>query len=316
MSTQPINRRKWLKQSAILAGSLPFAGSLFSSELKVTAKQPPFYSCISDREFGQQAPPDLKARLFANENPFGPSDKAKQAILAAIDSSYQYPMQHLKLLAEKIADYEGLQPENILISAGSSPLLYAAALLYGKPGSNIISGETTYEYLPAKASYFSAKWVKIPLTKEYSLDLDAMEKAVDSNTSLVYICNPNNPTATVVDAEKLKGFCERVSKKVTVFVDEAYIDYLDNKQAITLINAVKKNQNVIVARTFSKLYGFAGLRVGYIVAKTEIITQLSNYTEGSFSISAPSIDAALAAYNDTEFLQAAFAKTVASKNFL
>lgn len=316
MSTQPINRRKWLKQSAILAGSLPFAGSLFSSELKITAKQPPFYSCISDREFGQQAPADLKARLFANENPFGPSDKAKQAIIAALDVSYQYPMQHLKLLGEKIAEYEGLQRENILISSGSSPLLYAAALLYGKPGSNIISGETTYEYLPSKASYFSAKWVKIPLTKEYSLDLDAMEKAVDSNTSLVYICNPNNPTATIVDAEKLKGFCERVSKKVTVFVDEAYIDYLDNKQAITLINAVKKNQNVIVARTFSKLYGFAGLRVGYIVAKAELIKEISNYTEGPFSISAPSVHAALAAYNDTEFLQTAFAKTVASKNFL
>ena len=318
MLTNPTNRRKWLKQTAMLAGGLPLAGSLFSNLASAASKpaMPEKHIFISDRQFAEWAPLNLKARLLANENPFGPSDKAKKAIIDAIDKSYQYPIAHLNELSNKIAEYEGVQKENVLISSGSSPLLHAAAILYSKPGSNIITGETTYEDLPSKASQLGAKWVKVPLTKSYSLDLDAMEKAVDANTTLIYICNPNNPTGTVVDADKLKAFCERVSKKVTIFVDEAYIDYLDNPKAVTLIDAVRKNQNVIVARTFSKLYGFAGLRVGYIVAKTELIKQVGNFSEGPFSISATSIQAALAAYNDKEFLQSAFAKTMASKNFL
>jgi histidinol-phosphate aminotransferase len=318
MSTNPTNRRKWLKQTAMLAGGLPLAGSLFSNLASAASKpaMPEKHIFISDRQFAELAPINLKARLLANENPFGPSDKAKKAIIDAIDKSYQYPIAYLNDLSNKIADYEGVQKENVLISSGSSPLLHAAAILYSKPGSNIITGETTYEDLPSKASQLGAKWVKVPLTKSYSLDLDAMEKAVDANTTLIYICNPNNPTGTVVDADKLKAFCERVSKNVTIFVDEAYIDYLDNPQAVTLIDAVRKNQNVIVARTFSKLYGFAGLRVGYIVAKTELIKKVGNFSEGAFSISATSIQAALAAYNDKEFLQSAFAKTMASKNFL
>jgi histidinol-phosphate aminotransferase len=302
----------------MLAGGLPLAGSLFSNLASAASKpaMPEKHIFISDRQFAEWAPINLKARLLANENPFGPSDKAKKAIIDAIDKSYQYPIAYLNDLSNKIADYEGVQKENVLISSGSSPLLHAAAILYSKPGSNIITGETTYEDLPSKASQLGAKWVKVPLTKSYSLDLDAMEKAVDANTTLIYICNPNNPTGTVVDADKLKAFCERVSKNVTIFVDEAYIDYLDNPQAVTLIDAVRKNQNVIVARTFSKLYGFAGLRVGYIVAKTELIKKVGNFSEGAFSISATSIQAALAAYNDKEFLQSAFAKTMASKNFL
>jgi len=318
MSTNPTNRRKWLKQTAMFAGGLPLAGSFFSTLASATTRpeMPEKHIFISDRQFAEWAPMNLKARLLANENPFGPSDKAKKAIIAAIDKSYQYPIAYLNDLSNKIAEYEGVKKENVLISSGSSPLLHAAAILYSKPGSNIITGETTYEDLPSKASQLGAKWVKVPLTKTYSLDLDAMEKAVDANTTLIYICNPNNPTGTVVDADKLKAFCERVSKKVTIFVDEAYIDYLDNPQAVTLIDAVRKNQNVIVARTFSKLYGFAGLRVGYIVAKTELIKQIGNFTEGPFSISATSIQAALAAYNDKEFLQSAFTKTMASKNFL
>jgi histidinol-phosphate aminotransferase len=318
MLTNPTNRRKWLKQTAMLAGGLPLAGSLFSNLASAASKpaMPEKHIFISDRQFAEWAPLNLKARLLANENPFGPSDKAKKAIIDAIDKSYQYPIAYLNDLSNKIADYEGVQKENVLISSGSSPLLHAAAILYSKPGSNIITGETTYEDLPSKASQLGAKWVKVPLTKSYSLDLDAMEKAVDANTTLIYICNPNNPTGTVVDADKLKAFCERVSKNVTIFVDEAYIDYLDNPQAVTLIDAVRKNQNVIVARTFSKLYGFAGLRVGYIVAKTELIKKVGNFSEGAFSISATSIQAALAAYNDKEFLQSAFAKTMASKNFL
>ncbi len=204
-----------------------------------------------------------------------------------------------------------------MLSAGSSALLLAAGSYFSqKPGSNIVTGDPSYDDLPSKATRLQTKWVKVPLTADYKLDLDAMEKAIDGNTSLVYICNPNNPTATVLDIEKLKSFCDRVSSRVTVFIDEAYIDYLPDPRAASMMGAIAAGKNIIVARTFSKLYGFAGLRVGYIVAQPDMIKKLSLYTEGPNSLSATSIQAALASYQDQEFLQAALQKTLASKNYL
>ena len=317
-----ISRRHLLKTGALLAGSLPFAASLLDkvqaspAGIRPAESFVPMSSAEIEREIAQNAPVTLKARLFANENPFGPSAKAKQAILEATPTSYQYPFMFLKDLSGKIIDHEGIREENILLASGSSPLLMAAAICFSKPGGNIVSGETTYEDLPSKAVKFNEKWVKVPMTADYKLDLDAMEKAIDDNTGLVYICNPNNPTATVVDTDKLKSFCERVSKRVTVFVDEAYIDYLADPAGTTLISGVKAGQNIIVARTFSKIYGLAGMRIGYIVAQPEMVKKLSIYTEGPMSISATSLQAAIASYQDKEFMQESLSKTVASRDYL
>jgi histidinol-phosphate aminotransferase len=316
-----ISRRTLLKRGALLAGALPFAGSLLNQLQASPVISNPAHRWSSpevwtEREIALNAPVPLKARLFANENPFGPSDKAKKAILEALPTSYQYPIRSMGELSEKIAGFEKVKTENVLLASGSSPLLMAAALCYGKPGGNIISGDPSYADLPSKAEKMGVKWVKVPLTTEFKLDLDAMEKAIDANTGLVYVCNPNNPTATVLDNAKLKAFCERVSKKVPVFIDEAYIDYLDDPQGTTLIPMVNTGANIIVARTFSKLYGFAGLRVGYVVTQPETIKKLSLYTEASMSITATTLAAALASYQDREFLDGALKKTNASKNYL
>lgn len=321
---QKMSRRQLLRAGALIAGGLPIAGwaSPVRSEgngMGLDANGGlivPGSKGWVEREIALNAPGDLKARLFANENPFGPSDKAKKAILEALPKSYQYPFMFLKDIYQKIADHEGITPDNILMAAGSSPLLQAAAICFSKPGGNIISGDPSYEDLPSKAARFNEKWIKVPLTADYKLDLDAMEKAVDGNTGLVYICNPNNPTATVLDTEKLKAFCERVSKRTTVFVDEAYIDYLPDPAGMTMAGAVKAGQNIIVARTFSKLYGFAGLRVGFIIAQPDMVKKLEDYTEGLMSISATSLQAAIASYQDKEYLQEALKKTLASKEYL
>ncbi len=322
MSTS-MDRRKLLKTGIFMAGGLPLASGFFN---ELAAK--PANTCYndiliqnewlsSDQEAVFNAPAELKARLFANENPFGPSSKAKKAIEEAMGQSYQYPFMFARDLSKLIADNEGLQTENILLAAGSSPLLLAAGLYFSKKtGSNIITGDPSYEDLPSKATRLNTKWVKVPLTSEYKLDLDAMEKAIDANTSLVYICNPNNPTATVLDIEKLKAFCNRVSEKVTVFIDEAYIDYLDDPKASSMMSTIKTGKNIIVARTFSKLHGFAGLRVGYIAAQPDMIAKLSVYTEGPNSLSTTSLHAAYASYQDKEFLAGALQKTIASKNYL
>ncbi|HVV05958.1 MAG TPA: aminotransferase class I/II-fold pyridoxal phosphate-dependent enzyme, partial [Puia sp.] len=203
-----ISRRQLLRTGAFLAGGLPLAGSLLGKAQAGPILRPgttgwteqyrPGAKGWVEQEIALNAPPELKARLFANENPFGPSDKAKKAITDAMGKSYQYPFMYFEDLYEMIADHEGIKPENILFGAGSSPLLMAAAMYFSKPGGNIISGDPSYEDLPTKATRFNEKWIKVPLTADYKLDLDAMEKAIDGNTGLVYICNPNNPTATVV----------------------------------------------------------------------------------------------------------------------
>jgi len=316
MSTK-MDRRKLLKTGVLMAGGLSIAPTLFN---KLGAR--PVNSCynydyISDEQAILNGPEELKARLFANENPFGPSAKAKQAIEDALAQSYQYPFMFAKELMEKIAGFEGLKSENLLLGAGSSELLLAAAICFSqKLNCNIITGDPSYEDLPAKATLLNAKWVKVPLTAEYKLDLDAMEKAIDGNTSLVYVCNPNNPTATVLDIEKLKAFVDRVSTRVTVFIDEAYIDYLDDPKANTMIGTIKTGKNIIVARTFSKLHGFAGLRVGYAFAQPDMIKKLSLYTTGFAALSTTSLHAAMASYQDTAFMKDALQKTIASKTFL
>lgn len=325
-----ISRRTLIKRGALLAGGLPFAASLLdkvqASPVIARTGEPSlpnanewaegYSEAWTERTIALNAPAPLKARLFANENPFGPSDKAKKAIMEALPTSYQYPFRSMPDLTKKIADFEGINQENILMASGSSPLLMATALYYSKPGGNIITGDPSYEDLPTKATRMGEKWVKVPVTADYKLDLVAMEKAIDENTGLVYVCNPNNPTATVVDTAQLKAFVERVSKRVPVFIDEAYIDYLPDPQGTTLIPMANSMPNIIVARTFSKLYGFAGLRLGYVVTQPDIIKKLSLYTEASMSISATTLSAAIAAYQDREYLDAALKKTIASKEYL
>jgi histidinol-phosphate aminotransferase len=312
-----MDRRKLLKTGMFMAGGLSLAPGLFNKLAARPANICYTHEFISDESVILNGPEDLKARLFANENPFGPSAKAKQAIGDAMAQSYQYPFMFAKELMQKIADFEGLSPDNLLLGAGSSELLLAAAICFSqKPGTNIVTGDPSYEDLPTKAALLNTKWVKVPLTPEYKLDLDAMEKAIDGNTNLVYICNPNNPTATVLEIEKLKAFVDRVSTRVTVFIDEAYIDYLDDPKANTMIGAIKTGKNIIVARTFSKLYGFAGLRVGYVFAQPDMIKKLSLFTTGFASLSTTSLHAAMASYQDKDFMKEALQKTIASKNYL
>jgi histidinol-phosphate aminotransferase len=317
-----LNRRNWIKSSAMMAGGLAFLSGTASKLVAAPLTKNLNFNNSSEEEFMSEAevlmrtPADLKAKLNANENPFGPSPAAKKAIADALDESFRYPMGTQRVLASKIAEHEGLTAQNILLSSGSTPLLQASAMYFTKGGKNVISGDLSYTDLPQQAPKFGGQWIKVPMTTDFKLDLDAIEAKVDANTGLIYLCNPNNPTATILDTAKLKAFCERVSKKTTIMIDEAYIDYLPNPQEITMMGAVKAGQNVIVARTFSKLYGFAGLRCGYFVGQPETLRAIGAYTSSNMALSATTLAAAIAAYQETPFLQDALKKTMASKEFL
>ncbi len=313
MSTS-FTRRNWLKAGVALTAGAAFHGI---SSQQVAAATADFRRSRLSREAQIAADmPVIKARLFANENPWGPSEKAKSAIVAAMNDSYMYPFMAQRQFTEMIAKEEGVTPEHILVGAGSSEILLAAAMYFSKKGGDIVSADPSYDYLMEKAADYGANWVKVPLTKDYTHDLDAMAKRLGSNTRLMYVCNPNNPTGTIVQPEKLRSFCESVSAKVPVFVDEAYIDYLDDPKKHSMIECVRKGHNVIVARTFSKVHGFAGLRVGYIIAKPEIIKALDPLYTSGMDMSALSIQGAMASYQDKEFPKQVVQKTVQSREFL
>jgi len=321
MST-PMNRRQLLKTGALLTGGLGLLPSLAGTALAGTTAHPPaetfdaLRAYETDESVMLSAPPDIKARLAANENPFGPSPKARKALQDALSESCRYPFMPARELMNKIAAYENLPGGQLLMGAGSTPILHAAAMYFSKDGGNVVTGDPSYDDLPDRAHQFKATLVKVPLTADYKLDLAAMEKAITADTKLVYICNPNNPTATALETAQLKSFCERVSAKVPVFIDEAYIDYLDDPKAASMMDCVRQGHNVIVARTFSKLYGFAGLRLGYAFGLPATIRALGQYTVGIMAVSVTTLQAAVAAYNETEYLNEAKAKTMASKKFL
>lgn len=317
-----MNRKEWLKSGgALLAGGLSMTTlGIFLRERGIREIKRDLTSTrrfVSDYEYSKIAPiQELSARLNANENPFGPSEKAKEAIIDAIKDGNRYTFGPLRKLRNKIAESEGVTDDQILMAAGSSPILTAGAVYYSQKGGNIVTAEPSYGDMPSKIEDFGTEVRWVPLTGEYKIDLKAMEAQVDENTSMVYICNPNNPTATMVDAEELKAFCKRVSKKATVFVDEAYIEYQDDMDEMTMMGLIAEGYNVIVARTFSKLYGFAGLRVGYMVAQEEVIEEFDRYTRGGMSVSATSGAAALATYRDMEFTKMVRKKTSESKDYL
>lgn len=315
-TTNSMNRRDWLKTTALFTGGLTLLPPAIS-RLQAAPVASTSAAYATDFSISPKLPVNLKARLFANENPFGPSPAAKKAIMDAVTTSYQYPIRLIPELEAKICAYEGITPEMLMISSGSSPLLLGTAVSLLASGGNIVTADPTYDDLPTRCEKVNAKWIKVPLTKDFVHDLDAMEKAITPETKLVYICNPNNPTGTIVDKDKLKAFCERVSQKATVFVDEAYIDYLPDAEATTMISGVKNGQNIIVARTFSKVYGLAGLRIGYIIAPPAIISKLQPNTSCSWAaLSAPAISGALASYQDKAYMEEIVKKTNESKQFL
>lgn len=313
MEANVTSRRNLLKTSAIIA-----AGFTFSPNLSTLLKGNNLYDNQDAHLLLRKSPngPKIKAKLNANENPFGPSKKVKQAIIDSIDNSYLYPRDANKTFIKMISEYEKVSEDSIILGAGSTELLMAAALAYGAKGSTVLSAETTYMSLIRYAMSFGGTWEKVPMDKEYNYDFDAIQSKVSDSTTMVYICNPNNPTGMLADSGKLKSFCETVSKTKPVFVDEAYIDYAPNTKTISMIDCVRKGQNVIVARTFSKVQGFAGLRIGYVIALPETIKAISKFTTMGGTISATSINGAIAAYNDPTFYNYSVTKNNESRAYL
>lgn len=239
-------------------------------------------------------------RLHLNENPYGPSDRAKQAMLSALDDGWMYDYEDASQLRRLIAAREGLKPENVFICEGSTELLKIAGMAFCGNGKEIVAGMPTFTAMPQYASRSGGQVRWVDLTNNMRLDLAMMDTRVTERTGAVYVCNPNNPTGTVAEPDELRNFIEAVSQRTLVLVDEAYIDVVDDPERMAMVDQVKLGRNVLIARTFSKIHGLAGLRVGYGLARPDIIRRLED-----LRVSIPNrigLKAAIASYQDAEFL--------------
>src|SRR5438132_6156899 len=212
-------------------------------------------------------------RLSANENPYGPSLKALQAMTDSFGLSCRYPDEHNNVLIEKLANLNNVGHDRILLGDGSSEILKLCAETFtGKERGKLIAADPTFEAILNNANANGAEVVKVPLTTTFAHDLPKMLTAAKGG--VIYICNPNNPTASITPKDELHEFIAKTTPDTMILVDEAYFHYADSPDYESVIPLVEERPNLIVSRTFSKIYGMAGLRCGYCVAQKETVERM------------------------------------------
>ncbi|HET9452014.1 MAG TPA: histidinol-phosphate transaminase [Aggregicoccus sp.] len=220
-----------------------------------------------------RAAPSTAVRLSANENPYGPSAAAQRAAREAVARGNRYvPREAQEALVRTIAEREGLSAEHVVLTAGSTELLCTAAAAFGVGGSHVLCSDEVFPVLPRYAERLGARVERVPMTEGKAHDLAALEARVSAQTRLVYVCNPSNPTGTVVPTESLRRFCARVSAHAPVLVDEAYVEYLE--EPASMVELLRQGHDLVISRTFSKVYGLAGLRIGYGLARPQVAERL------------------------------------------
>ncbi len=237
-------------------------------------------------------------RLSSNENPYGPSPMALKAMTDAFNLAWRYPDEHEQALVDALAKMHGVTPEQILLGNGSGEILKLAAAAFTAPDKKLVVANPTFEAVLAHARTAHADVVKTDLTPDYAHDLPKM-LASTNDAGLIYICNPNNPTASITPRDEIRAFLAKVPTQTIVLIDEAYHHYVESNDYESVAPLVKQYPNLIVARTFSKIYAMAGLRCGYCIARPELIQRLrSQQTWDSVNIMA--LVAALASLQDSE----------------
>jgi histidinol-phosphate aminotransferase len=212
-------------------------------------------------------------RLSANENPYGPSPKALQAITDSFGLACRYPDEHNNVLIDKLAKLNNVNRDQILLGDGSGEILKLGAETFtGPQNGKLVAADPTFEAILSNATANGAEVVKVPLTSSFAHDLPKMLGAAKGG--LIYVCNPNNPTASITPKNELRDFIAKTPPETMVLVDEAYFHYADSPDYESVIPLVKEHPNLIVSRTFSKIYGMAGLRCGYCVAQKETIDRM------------------------------------------
>ena len=254
-----------------------FAGTL-GAAAGVAILDTPLMSRAAEAATRRVRPSDAVI-LSSNENPYGPSAGALEA--AAKAAANRYPDALEEEAREAIAKHHGVAVDQVLLGCGSSEILRMADMAFSGPGRRVVAAEPTFEAVLMFAKVLHADGVKVPLTADFRHDLPKMADACDASTGLLYVCNPNNPTATIVTGDEMAAFAAKVPASATILVDEAYHHFVEDPRYRSSLELIAKHPNVVVARTFSKIYGMAGLRLGYAVGSKETIAAMAPYASWS-----------------------------------
>jgi histidinol-phosphate aminotransferase len=243
----------------------------------------PFYNESALAQLSKTGPIPLDAvKINANENPLGPCPEASEAIARVIAKGGRYMYEETDTFANTLAELDGLDPEYVLPFAGSSDPLHRAVLAFTSKEKPFVVSDPGYEAGARAAQFVGAKVVKVPLTQSYAHDVKAMVKvAQDRKAGLIYICNPNNPTGTITPRADIEWLVANKPEETIVLLDEAYIHLSDEPMCSDL---VAMDKDVIILRTFSKLYGMAGLRAGAALGRPDLIGKLRNYGAGALPL--------------------------------
>lgn len=262
-----------------------------------------------ERELGVTA-----IKLASNENAFGPSPMAVEAIKKHLAASNRYPDAGGFYLREKLAERHRVELDRLVLGCGSTELIQLLCSIYCSAGTVGLSSEGSFVMFPLSVQAAGGETALVPL-KDHAYDLEALAAALDSRTRAVYLANPNNPTGTMFTAREMDRFLERVPENVLVILDEAYCDYVERADYSHSLDYVRGGRYLIVLRTFSKVYGLAGLRIGYGMGHPDIVGAL-NKVRSPFNVSSLAQVAALAALDDTEHVRRSVELTKQGRAFL
>jgi histidinol-phosphate aminotransferase len=256
------------------------------------------YATLRSEATVMASAPASVVRLSSNENPYGPSPAALKAMTDGFSLAWRYPDEYADLLADELARLHNVPVDGVLLGDGSGEILKLSAAAFTSREKKLVLANPTFEAIARHAGVANAEVVKIDLTPDYSHDLKKMLAAA-GGAGLVYICNPNNPTASITSRNEMSDFLAKLSPTTMVLVDEAYHHYVESKDYESVIPLVKQYPNLMVARTFSKIYGMAGLRCGYCVTQHANIARLKTHQIFD-SVNIMALVAALASLKDTE----------------
>jgi histidinol-phosphate aminotransferase len=240
-------------------------------------------------------------QLDSNENPYGPSPRALEAMTRAQAAAGRYPDAAEDAVRDAIARLHDLAPERVLMGCGSTEVLRMAAQAFLGTGKTVVAAEPTFEAVLRFARVTQAEAVTVPLTADFRHDVGAMARAVDGRTGLVYVCNPNNPTGTIVSGEELAFLLASVPPSVTVLVDEAYHHFVESPGYRSACELLERAPNLVVARTFSKIYGMAGMRLGYAVGSEAGVAAMQRHSFWN-NVNVAALEAALASLEDRDLV--------------
>lgn len=249
-----------------------------------------------ERELGVEA-----IKLASNENPLGPSPRAIEAMARFLAEGHRYPDAGGYYLRARLAERHQVPIEQIILGAGSTELIQLIARILIGPGLEGLTSEYSFVMFAQAVQAAGGKLVETPM-KELRFDLEALAERVNPRTRLAYIANPNNPTGTIVTATEINRLLSRLPETVTLLLDEAYGDYVDHPDYSRALDYVRQQRNVLVLRTFSKVHGLAGLRIGYGLGHPEVVAALDRI-RSPFNVSRLAQVAALAAFDDSEHIR-------------